>query len=158
MSIQHTYQSTITWTGNKGTGTSAYRAYDRNHSISVEGKTEISASSDPAFRGDKTKHNPEDLFLASISSCHMLWYLHLCSEAGIIVEEYTDHASGIMQIREDGGGSFSEVTLKPLVKVSENSMIEKAKELHHKANELCFIANSCNFPIKHEAEIVVGEK
>lgn len=149
MSKEHHYSTTTQWTGNKGTGTSHYRNYDRSYTISIENKTIIEGSSDPAFRGDKTKHNPEDLFLSSLSSCHMLWYLHFCSEAGIIVTNYIDHATGIMSETANGSGHFTEVVLHPTVTVTEESMIEKAIELHQKANEFCFIANSVNFPIKH---------
>ena len=147
MKRQHNYSLTVKWTGNKGTGTSHYKEYERDHSILVENKTEILGSSDPAFRGDKTKHNPEDLLIASISSCHMLWYLHLCSEAGIIVTDYVDNATGIM-VENSSGGQFTEVTLNPIVIVTEKSMIDKANELHKKATELCFIANSVNFPVR----------
>lgn len=146
---EHIYQATIKWTGNKGAGTSSYSAYERSHEIVIENKPPIAGSSDPAFRGEKTKHNPEDLLLASLSSCHMLWYLHLCSEAGVIVLNYIDHATGIMTETLDSGGRFKEVTLNPAVTVQEESMIKKANELHHKANELCYIANSVNFPVYH---------
>ncbi|MEO6287262.1 MAG: OsmC family protein [Dyadobacter sp.] len=150
MAKQHNYNLTIQWTGNNGTGTSDYKAYERSHSILVNNKAEIAASSDPAFRGDKTKHNPEELLVASLSSCHMLWYLHLCTEAGVVVTDYTDHATGVMVETANGGGYFSEVTLHPNVTVTENSMIETANALHKKANELCFIANSVNFKVHHE--------
>ena len=150
MSKEHTYTLTTKWNGNTGTGTSAYKAYERAHTIEKENKPDILLSSDPAFRGDTTRYNPEELLLASLSSCHMLWYLHLCSEAGIVVVDYTDHATGIMEETADGGGKFVEVALHPVVTVSDASMIEKANALHHKANELCFIANSVNFPVKHE--------
>lgn len=146
---KHNYQATIQWTGNKGTGTDNYRNYERSHTIKIKNKSEILGSSDPAFRGDKTKHNPEDLLVASLSSCHMLWYLHLCSEAGIIVTDYVDNATAIMVETSNGSGQFTEVTLNPIVTVSEKSMVSKANELHKKANELCFIANSVNFPVRH---------
>lgn len=146
----HHYKITIQWTGNQGTGTSGYRAYERSHTISAENKTVIEGSSDPAFRGDRTQYNPEELFLSSLSSCHMLWYLHFCSEAGIIVTDYTDEAIGIMTETASGSGHFTEVTLYPRVTVAEESMIEKAEQLHHKANQYCFIANSVNFPVKHK--------
>ena len=151
---QHNYKLTIKWTGNKGVGTKGYLSYDRSHILSIENKSDIYCSSDPSFRGDKTKYNPEELFVASISSCHMLWYLHLCSDAGVIVIDYTDNATGTMQEEDDGGGIFTEVILYPKVIVQDKSMIEKAIELHHNANKLCFIANSCNFPIKHKATCV----
>lgn len=149
MQGQHHFQATIKWTGNKGTGTDTYRSYDRSHEIIIENKPDISCSSDPAFRGDKTKHNPEELFISALSSCHMLWYLHLCSEAGVIVLEYSDNATGVMVESSTGGGHFSEVILNPIVIVDESSMIDRANELHKKANELCFIANSVNFPVRH---------
>ena len=150
MKGQHHYNLTIRWTGNKGSGTSGYREYERSHSIFMDGKAELLGSSDPAFRGDKSKHNPEDLLVASLSACHMLWYLHLCADAGVVVTNYTDHASGNLQETENGGGHFTEVLLHPDVTVREASMIEKANELHHRANKLCFIASSCNFPVLHE--------
>jgi len=149
MQGQHHYNTTIKWTGNTGTGTDNYRNYERSHQIIIENKSDILGSSDTAFRGDKTKHNPEDLLVSSLSACHMLWYLHLCSEAGVIVLDYTDNATGVMIETSNGGGQFTEVILNPIVIVTENSMIDKANELHKKANELCFIANSVNFPVKH---------
>lgn len=149
MGKQHQYQLTVKWTGNTGKGTTAYRDYERSHVILADHKAEIAGSSDPAFRGDRTKHNPEELFLASLSTCHMLMYLHLCADAGVIVTGYTDRANGILEETADGGGHFTHVTLNPEVTVREASMIAKANELHHKANSLCFIAGSCNFPVGH---------
>ncbi len=149
MSGQHNYKVTIKWTGNKGTGTDHYKNYERSHQIIIENKLDILGSSDQKFRGDKTKHNPEDLFVSSLSSCHMLWYLHLCSEAGVVVTDYIDNATGIMIETSNGGGQFTEVTLNPIVTVTEQHMIDKANKLHKKANKLCFIANSINFPVKH---------
>jgi organic hydroperoxide reductase OsmC/OhrA len=149
MKKQHNYTTSVKWTGNKGNGTMNYRAFERSHIISVVNKPTISCSSDPAFRGDKTKYNPEELLVASLSSCHMLWYLHLCSEAGIIITAYVDNATGTMIETSNGSGRFTQVTLNPTVTVSECSMIEKAIELHKKANEFCFIANSVNFKVEH---------
>lgn len=149
MNGQHTYTITINWTGNTGQGTSNYRAYDRSHTIIATHKAGISGSADPAFRGDKTKYNPEDLLVASLSACHMLSYLHLCAVAGVIVTAYIDNAAGTMVETPDGGGHFTEVTLNPIVTVPESSMVDKANELHKKANELCFIANSVKFPVHH---------
>ena len=142
MTKQHNYSLNIKWTGNKGEGTTRYDAYDRSYIISGENKVDILGSADAPFRGDITKYNPEDLLLASLSSCHMLWYFHLCADAGIIVTEYIDNPTGILVQNETGSGSFSEVTLNPTVIVSDNSMIEKA-------NQFCFIANSVNFKVKH---------
>ena len=149
MAKEHHYSLTISWTGNAGTGTNSYRSYERSHTISVENKPDILGSSDPAFRGDKTKYNPEELLVASLSTCHMLSYLHLCAVAGVIVLDYVDKAEGTMLETPDGGGHFSEVTLYPVVTVADQSMVEKANELHHQANKLCFIASSCNFPVHH---------
>ncbi|MEO6948662.1 MAG: OsmC family protein [Ginsengibacter sp.] len=145
------YQATIQWTGNNGTGTADYHNYERSHTIKMDSKPDILGSSDPELRGDKTKHNPEELLVASLSACHMMWYLRLCAEAGINVISYEDNATGIMTQISNGGGRFSEVTLNPIVTVTEQGMIDQANELHKKANELCFIANSVNFPIKHRA-------
>lgn len=146
----HHYKTKITWTGNLGEGTKEYRSYERSHTISVNGKENINASSDPSFRGDKTKLNPEELLVASLSSCHMLSYLHQCAINKIIVSEYIDDAEGTMQETDDGGGRFTEVTLKPVITITDKTMVQKATELHHDANRLCFIASSCNFPVKHE--------
>jgi organic hydroperoxide reductase OsmC/OhrA len=154
MAHVHHYQATTRWTGNRGTGTSAYNAYDRSHEIAVPGKALIQSSSDPAFRGDKTKHNPEELLVMSLSSCHMLWYLHLCAEAGVVVTNYQDDATGEMEENTDGSGQFKAVTLKPRVTVKDAGMVEKATALHHKANQMCFIARSVNFEVKHVPETI----
>ncbi len=152
----HHYSTTVRWTGNRGTGTDHYSHYDRNHDITIDGKPTIAASSDTAFRGDASRHNPEDLLVASISSCHMLWYLHLCADAGVIVTSYVDHADGTLNDRAEGGGRFTEVNLRPRISVREAAMIEKAIALHQRAHELCFIANSVNFPVNYFPEVVAG--
>ena len=154
MERTHSYSLNIKWTGNTGTGTSAYRAYERSHVLSAAGKPEISCSSDPVFRGDKTKYNPEEFLVAALSSCHMLFYLHLCADAGIVVVDYKDTPIGIMTETEEGGGYFTSVTLHPVVTVADGSMIEKANALHERANALCFIAGSCNFKIHHSPECI----
>jgi organic hydroperoxide reductase OsmC/OhrA len=151
---RHNYSLTVNWTGNTGEGTNGYKSYERSHEIVVEGKEIIKGSSDPAFLGDSTKHNPEDLLLASISSCHMLWYLHLCSDAGILVSNYTDNAKGTMEETADGGGKFTSVTLYPTITLKNVEQIDAANALHTKANALCFIANSLNFKVKHEANFI----
>ena len=150
---EHTYHTNLQWTGNTGKGTETYRGYERSHKISVDGKQMIEASSDPSFRGDKTKYNPEEMFVASLSSCHMLWFLHLCSDASIIVLEYSDTAVGKMLESADGNGKFSEVILHPVVKVKEEWMIEKTGAIHDKAHHFCFIANSVNIPVRHEPTV-----
>ncbi len=150
----HKYFATIIWTGNNGNGTSQYKSYNRDYTISINNKKIIHGSSDPAFRGDETKHNPEELLLASLSSCHMLWYLHLCSEEGIVVVDYTDNAIGEMKEEMNGSGRFVSVSLIPQVTITKSAMIEKAIALHKKANEMCFIANSVNFPVSHFPTII----
>ncbi len=151
MSKDHLYKTTVTWTGNRGSGTMDYRSYDRDYVIAVEGKPEIAGSSDSAFLGDKSRYNPEDLLLASISSCHMLWYLHLCSKHEIVVIDYVDEATGTMEEGGDGSGKFKEVTLRPRILIADRTHIELAQSLHQEANKMCFIANSLNFPVRHEA-------
>lgn len=148
----HNYTANIEWTGNRGTGTSGYRDYEREHLIRIGNKETIYGSSDPAFRGDPMKHNPEDMLVSSLSTCHLLTYLHLCAVNNIVVVKYEDEVTGIMEETPDGGGHFTEVTLHPKVWVANEWMKAKAKELHHQANQLCFIANSVNFPVKHETE------
>jgi len=155
MNKQHTYGLTVKWTGNKGHGTFDTRLYGRDHQIIVANKPVISASSDSAFRGDKSKHNPEELLLAALSSCHMLWFLDLCSDSGVVVVDYIDRATAVMEESLDRSGRFTLVTLNPVVTVTESSMVEKANELHMKANQLCFIANSVNFPVKHQPNCIV---
>lgn len=146
----HTYTVTVTWTGNTGSGTSAYRAYGRTHEIAVRGKPGIPASSDPAFRGDRARYNPEELLVAALSSCHMLWYLHLCATEGIVVHAYQDIAEGVMQEDPDGGGRFTEVVLQPEITLAPGADRARAQALHAEAHRKCFIANSVAFPIRHE--------
>ena len=149
----HQYNITMEWTGNLGTGTSGYTKYERAHVITSEGKPPIPGSSDPAFRGDEARYNPEELLVASLSSCHMLWYLHLSAVAGIVVSSYIDKASGTMLETSDGGGHFTEVVLHPEVIVQKGADLQLATQLHEKAHHLCFIANSVNFPVRCEAAI-----
>ena len=151
---EHLYKTFLKWTGNKGEGTKSYRAYDRAYEIEVEGKPIVFGSSDPAFRGDKTKYNPEELLVASLSSCHLLWYLHLCAEAGVSIVNYRDRATGKMRETKNGSGRFTEVVLQPEVTISFDSSIERAKQLHHEAHKFCFIANSVNFPVLCQPSIV----
>jgi organic hydroperoxide reductase OsmC/OhrA len=153
MAKHHHYETTVRWTGNNGTGTSAYRAYSRDHEIVSSGKQTIRASSDPAFGGDASRYNPEELLVAALSTCHMLWYLHLCAVNKVTVLDYEDHAGGNMEENADGGGRFLEVTLRPRITVTAQSDLETAKRLHHEAHEKCFIAKSVNFPIGCEPDI-----
>lgn len=148
----HRFSARIIWTGNKGEGTASYRGYARDHKIEIEGKPVIAGSSDPAYLGDAGRHNPEDMLIASLSSCHMLWYLHLCSEYGVIVEAYEDEATGTMAVHKNGAGEFTEVMLHPAVTISKGDM-ETANALHEKAHAMCFIARSVNFPVRRQAKI-----
>lgn len=151
-SNEHKYSSTVEWTGNLGTGTSSYTSYGRDYKILIAEKPPLLGSSDPQFRGDSSRHNPEDLLVASVSACHMLFYLHLCSAGGISVVEYKDNPVGTMLIEKNGGGRFSEVVLRPEIKISKGDL-EKAQQLHHKAHELCFIANSLNCSVRIEGNV-----
>lgn len=155
MSKKHLFNTQLEWVGANSKGTADYKAYSRNHIITGNGKTPIPCSSDPVFRGDGTRYNPEELLVASLSGCHMLWYLHLCSDAGVVVTGYTDNASGTMDESPDGKGKFTEVTLNPIVIVKSPQMADTALQLHNKAHEMCFIANSCNFPVHHKPVIKV---
>ncbi|WP_020569373.1 OsmC family protein [Neolewinella persica] len=153
----HHYQIKTEWTGNRGSGTLDYRAYARDHTISAAGKSgTISGSSDPIFRGDSKRYNPEELFVSSLSACHMLWYLHLASVNGITVLEYVDQAEGTMTEDADGGGRFASVTLKPHIVIAQADKLDRARELHQEAGTKCFIANSVNVKLRYEGEIVVG--
>jgi organic hydroperoxide reductase OsmC/OhrA len=150
----HRYAVTVQWTGNTGTGTSGYRSYERQHEISAgTEKPLIPGSSDPAFRGDPARWNPEELLVAALSACHKLWYLHLCAEAGIIVLAYVDHAEGVMQETTDGSGHFERVVLRPQLTVAPGSDMARARELHDAAHAKCFLARSVNFPVQHEPKI-----
>ncbi|MES2382009.1 MAG: OsmC family protein [Bacteroidota bacterium] len=148
MEHQHHYKLQAVWHGNKGTGTSTVKGYDRSHTVSIEGKPELHLTTDNALVGDKNKLNPEDLLVSAISSCHMLSYLYVCALEGIVIVDYKDNATGIMIEKSSGGGSFKEVILNPVFTVASAEMVDKAIELHHKAHEICYIANSVNFEVK----------
>jgi organic hydroperoxide reductase OsmC/OhrA len=147
---KHRYEITVEWTGNRGEGTAGYRAYARDHDVTANRRPTIAGSADRAFRGSPDRWDPERLLVAALSQCHMLSYLHLCAEAGVVVVGYVDRAEGAMQQTPDGGGHFTEVTLRPRVTVSHQAMASGADGLHGRAHELCFIASSVNFPVRHE--------
>ncbi len=151
---QHTYLTQVDWTGNTGEGTRTYKGYGRDHTIVSDGKPPIMASSDPAFRGDATRYNPEELLVASLSACHMLWYLHLCAANQVTVIEYSDRASGVMEEAEDGAGAFVRVELRPVVTILAGEDRAKALALHGEAHRYCFIANSVKFPVEVTPEIM----
>ena len=150
---QHTYKMKMEWSGNDGQGTSSYRAYRRDHWIEAEGKARIPGSSDPAFRGDPSRYNPEELLVSALSTCHMLAYLHLCAINGVVVEEYLDEAEGTMRENADGSGEFTKVVLHPKVRISAGDRA-KAESLHENAHHLCFIARSVNFAVECEATLL----
>lgn len=146
------YETRVTWTGNTGEGTRCYESYGRDHEISQPGKPPVPGSADPDFRGDSRRYSPEDLLVASLSGCHMLWYLHLCADAGIVVSAYEDRASGRMTV--DGeGGRFQEAVLRPAVVVESGSDPDIALRLHEEAHRKCFIANSVNFSVRCEPTV-----
>ncbi|RZS39031.1 organic hydroperoxide reductase OsmC/OhrA [Herbihabitans rhizosphaerae] len=150
----HDYSLLVRWTGNQGSGTSSYRAFSRAHEVGAPGVTTIPGSADPAFRGDPARWNPEQLFVAALAQCHMLWYLHLAATSGLIVTGYEDAAIGTMVEAPDGGGEFSSVTLRPTVTIAPGGDEALAHELHERANALCFIARSVKTPVHHEVTIV----
>ena len=154
MTHQHHYRVEVEWTGNLGTGTDGYRNYSRDHVIRIAGKPELAGSSDPTFRGDATRHNPEDMLVTALSTCHMLSYLHVATVAGVVVTAYTDAAEGTM-ITEGDGGRFADVVLRPVVTISAGSDPARAEAAHETAHHACFIANSVNFPVRCEPRIVV---
>lgn len=146
----HHYRTTITWTGNTGEGTRSVKSYERDHTISVAGKPEIPGTSEVSVISNKVRYNPEELLLASLSACHMMWYLYLCAQADIVVTAYQDHATGTMESISGGGGKFTEAILKPAITISGHPDEAQLMALHHEANRLCYIASSCNFPVLHE--------
>jgi organic hydroperoxide reductase OsmC/OhrA len=154
MPHEHRYRVAVDWTGNRGNGTASYQGYGRSHDIRVPGKPVLAGSADAAFRGDASCHNPEDLLVAALSSCHMLAYLHLAATAKIVVTAYSDNAEGMMEADSDGR-RFVEVVLRPIVTVSAASDATMAEALHVDAHHACFIANSVNFPVHCEPRIVV---
>lgn len=150
----HTYRIANRWTGNLGSGTAAYTGYSRDFELEAAGKRlALPGSSDPHFRGDATRYNPEELLVGALSACHMLWVLHLCADAGIVVTEYTDQAVGEMVEHADGPGDFVRVTLRPRMAVTDAARIGDAIALHHRAGELCFLARSMKFPVEHVPEV-----
>jgi organic hydroperoxide reductase OsmC/OhrA len=151
---EHVYRVATTWTGNRGAGTRDYRAYGRDSEIVGVGKTSsIGLSADASFRGDASRYNPEELLVGALSSCHMLWYLHLCADAGIVVTAYRDDAAGRMVTYDDGSGEFAEVVLNPRATIADASRVADALAVHERAHHMCFIARSMKFPVRLEAAV-----
>ncbi len=152
----HTYDVTVTWTGDDGEGTATYRSYRRDNVVTAGGPPDLAGSADPTFRGDVTRWNPEQLLVAALSQCHLLTYLHLCALNDVVVTGYVDEAHGEMALNPDHSGQFESVTLRPQVTVTEEAMVERATALHHGVPALCFIARSVNFPVHHEPVVVAA--
>lgn len=157
MARQHDFTAKVTWTGNRGTGTSAYRAYDRTWEVQTPGKPPIACSNDPALGGDPALHNPEDLLISALSACHMLWFLHLASEAGIVVLSYQDEPFGHGESAPSGAGKFIGATLRPHITLAAGSDPAVADVLHGRIHEVCFIARSVNFPVRHAPRYTVAD-
>ena len=154
MADEHRYTANVSWTGNLGQGTRTYKGYARHFDITCPGKPTILGSADSAYLGDSDRHNPEDLLVAALAACHMLWYLHLCAVEKVEVAAYRDAADGAMRANPDGSGEFEKVTLRPHVTITGGSCAETAMSLHQRASTMCFIARSVNFPVEHIPEIV----
>jgi len=155
MTFKHIFKAAINWSSKQNQEDSTKRFYSKSHQIKIEGKPVLDVSAAKAFKGDPSLYNPEDLLLSSLVSCHMMSYLYVCSQNGIEVLEYSDNAEAILEVSPNGSGRFTEVRLNPKVKISNSDKIELALNLHFKANQLCFIANSCNFPVFHNASCEV---
>ena len=153
---KHEYRTTTHWTGNLGLGTSAYDAYSRAHESTGEGKSAaIPGSSDPAFRGDPARYNPEELLVAALSNCHMLWVLHLCADAGIVVTEYADEAWGEMMEHADGSGEITRVVLRPRMRITDRGRTPEVPAIHDRAHAVCCLARSVRFPVRHEPVVLI---
>lgn len=149
----HRYSVDVRWTGNLGDGTASYRGYRRSHELSAPGKAPIAGSSDPAFRGDADRYNPEELLVGALSACHMLWFLHQCADAGVVLETYEDSPEGVMEEAADGGGRFVEVVLRPRTTVRGDVAPALLRQLHERSHALCYVANSMNFPVRVEPAV-----
>ena len=154
MTKQDSYTSRIRWTGDRGQGTKTYLGYDRTWTVEAPGKAVVECSNDPLLGGDRTKYNPEDLLLSSLSACHMLWYLHLASDAKIMVQGYVDEPMGIGEISPNGAGRFLSATLRPTITVERGADLVRAEAIHHEIHKFCFIARSVNFPVSCQGRFV----
>ncbi|TXI03202.1 MAG: OsmC family peroxiredoxin [Rhizobium sp.] len=154
--MSHSYVSHIVWTGNRGEGTAHYRGYDRTWDIAVPGKPVIHCSNDPLLGGDRAKMNPEDLLLSALSACHMLWYLHFASDAGIVVLSYEDRPIGTGEVGPGGAGRFISATLRPRISLRPGADLDVANAIYHRIHEVCFIARSVNFPVLHDPTFEVA--
>lgn len=156
MAEEHSFTSRVKWTGNRGEGTVTYKGYDRTWDIATPGKPEIHCSNDPLLGGNPNLPNPEDLLLSSLSACHMLWYLHLASSAGIVVTSYVDNPVGVGECMPNGAGRYVRATLRPTITVREGADLVRAAEIHHEIKTVCFIARSINFPVSYETRFEIA--
>lgn len=147
MASRHLYSAALRWTGNRGDGTASYRAYDRTWDLVTPGKPVVHCSNDPLLGGDPARHNPEDLLVAAVASCHMLWFLHLASDAGIAVQAYSDSPEATGEIEPSGAGRFLSMELRPMIVVPRGTDMQRADALHGQIHKVCFIARSVNFPV-----------
>lgn len=156
MAFSHLFNAKVNWQLPNNETTQNPKGFSRNHVVTIANKkAPLEVSAAKAFRGDETLYNPEDLLLSALASCHMMSYLYVCAQHNIAILNYEDHAEAILDVEASGSGRFRKVTLKPVVTIKDASQKELAKTLHVKANSLCFIANSCNFPVEHHAEIMI---
>ena len=153
---EHHYSLTVRWTGNRGSGTSSYRDYSRDHDVEIPGLPVLPGSADPTFHGDRSRYNPEQLLLTALAQCHMLSFLHVAVKHGVVVLSYEDNATGMLRLNRDGSGQFETVTLRPQVRVADPAHIALAEQMHHEANQVCFIARSVNFPVLHDPVTTAG--
>lgn len=156
MAFKHIFKVALSWFSTEKVASPKSKVYSKSHHISIEGKSDLAISAAKAFKGDPSLYNPEDLLLSSLVSCHMMSYLYLCDQNNIEVISYTDHAEAILEVNSDASGRFVEVILKPAVVILNPEQIALALDLHKKANQLCFIANSCNFPVMHMPTCLAG--
>lgn len=148
--MQHRYMSHVEWTGNRGVGTRDYAAYDRSWNVAIPGKPVIACSNDPLLGGDPSRLNPEDMLLSALAACHMLWYLHFASDAGMVVTSYRDTPIATGQVERGGAGRFLSATLRPEIEIATGGDIAQAEALHGHIHDVCFIARSVNFPVRYE--------
>jgi organic hydroperoxide reductase OsmC/OhrA len=153
----HHFATEVTWTGNTGEGTATYRSYRRTCEVRAAGKPTLAGSSDPHFRGDADRWNPEELLVAALSQCHLLAFLHAAADNGVVVVDYSDAAGGTLRT-EGTGGRMTAVVLRPVVTVAEPDMAEKCAQLHDRAHADCFIASSVSFPVTHEPTVRVADR
>lgn len=157
MSKTQNYKLDLSWQGNHGAGTMTHTSYDRNFTTHEGSRPPVLGSSHPAFRGNSERYCPEELLLASLSSCHMLWYLHMCAAHEVVVLEYHDHPVMEMEVKEFGNGDIRSATLSPVVRIASEDQREQAMAMHQRAHQSCFIAKAVNFEIILKPKIVESE-